>query len=108
MELKEIAKRLKTLKIPTAYLKFTKSQKLPFAVYYEKSAEIKGADGYNLYRECDIAIELYSAARNIELEKEVETAFRDVPLDKMCAYLKDENMHMVSYEFTVTQKTTGG
>lgn len=107
MELKEIAKRLETLEIPTAYLKFNKPQKLPFQVYYEKSAEIKGADNYNLYRECVIVIEIYTAGRDVALEHELESAFRDVQLDKICAYLKDEDMHMTAYSFNTIQKTGG-
>lgn len=107
MELKEIAKRLETLEIPTAYLKFTKPQKLPFQVYYEKSAEIKGADNYNLYRNCEIIIEIYTAGRDIALERRLESAFRDVQLDKICAYLKDEDMHMTAYSFNTIQKTGG-
>lgn len=107
MELKEIAKRLETLEIPTAYLKFTKPQKLPFQVYYEKSAEIKGADNFNLYRDCEIIIEMYTAGRDIALERRLEAAFRDVQLDKICAYLKDEDMHMTAYSFNTIQKTGG-
>lgn len=107
MELNEIVKRLKTLDIPTAYLKFNKPQKLPFAVYYEKSAEINGADNYNLYRKCQIIVEIYSSARDIPLENRFETAFRDVELDKVCAYLKDENMHMTAYSFNIIQKYGG-
>lgn len=107
MELKEIAERLETLEIPTAYLKFNKPQKLPFQVYYEKSAEIKGADKFNLYRDCDIVIEIYTAARDIALEHRLEAAFRDVQLDKLCAYLKDEDMHMTAYSFNTIQKYGG-
>ncbi len=107
MELKEISKRLETLEIPTAYLKFTKPQKLPFQVWYEKSAEIKGADNYNLYRECSIIIEIYTARRDLALERKLETMFRDVQLEKICTYLKDEDMHMTVYSFNIIQKYGG-
>ncbi len=107
MELKEIAERLETLAIPTAYLKFNKPQKLPFQVYYEKSAEIKGADNFNLYRDCDIVIEICTAVRDIALERRLEAAFRDVQLDKFCTYLKDEDMHLTAYSFNTIQKYGG-
>ncbi len=107
MELKEIAERLETLDIPTAYLKFNKPQKLPFQVWYEKSAEINGADNYNLYRECQIIVEIYSSARDILLENRFEAAFRDVELDRFCTYLKDEEMHMTAYSFNIIQKYGG-
>ncbi len=107
MTLKEIAERLETLEIPTAYLKFNKPQQLPFQVWYEKSAEIKGADNYNLYKECQINAEIYSAARDIYLESRFEAAFRDVELDKFCTYLKDEEMYMTAYSFNIIQKYGG-
>nr|DAJ34954.1 MAG TPA: hypothetical protein [Caudoviricetes sp.] len=107
MTLKEITDRLEALGIPTAYLKFNKPQELPFQVWYEKSAEIKGADNYNLYRECQMIVEIYSAARDIPLESRFEAAFRDVELEKLCAYLKDEDMHMTAYSFNIIQKYGG-
>lgn len=107
MTLKEISERLEELEIPTAYLKFNKPQKLPFQVYYEKSAEIKGADNYNLYRECQINVEIYSSARDISLENRFESTFRDVEIDKFCTYLKDEEMHMTAYSFNIIQKYGG-
>lgn len=104
MTLKEIGERLELMEIPTSYLKFNKPQKLPFQVWYEKSAEIKGADNYNLYRECDIIIEIYTAVRDIALEHKLEAAFRDVQLEKLCTYLKDEEMFMTAYSFETIQK----
>ena len=108
MELSEIYTRLLTLGIPVAYLKFDKPQKLPFAVYYESDTGIKGADGYNLYRESTIVIELYSAAKNMNLERQIEELFREKELTKAAdTYLKDENMFMTAYYFDNINKYGG-
>ena len=108
MELSEIYTRLKKVNIPTAYLRFSKPQNLPFQVYYEAGGEVEGADTYNLYRRVTINIELYTENKNITLERAIEAEFRDVPLDKQSdMYLEDEDMHMVAYSFETIQKIGG-
>lgn len=108
MELSEIYTRLKSIGIPTAYMKFSKPQKLPFQVYYEAGGEVTGADSYNLFRRVTVNIELYTERKDIALERSIEELFRDVPLDKQCdTYLKDEDMYMTAYSFETIQKTGG-
>ena len=108
MELSEIYTRLKRLNIPTAYLRFSKPQKLPFQVYYETGGEVTGSDNYNLFRRITINIELYTEKKDITLERAIEAEFRDVPLDKQGdIYLEDEDMHMVAYSFDTIQKIGG-
>ena len=109
MELTEIQKRLKTLDIPVAYYKFNTPQKLPFVVYYEDGASIEGADKLNLYRRADITITLYSAKKELSIEKQIEDLFSDIPLDKTPDIdIPDENMFMTSYTFETIQKIAGG
>lgn len=105
MELDEIYSKLKTLDIPVAYLKFNKPQKLPFMVYFEAGGEVVGADNYNLYRRKTIKIEIYSAKKDISLERKVEELFRDTELEKdVDTYLPDEEMFMTAYSFETIQK----
>ena len=105
MELSEIYTRLKRLNIPTAYLRFSKPQNLPFQVYYEAGGEVMGADTYNLFRRVNVNIELYTEKKDITLERAIETQFRDVPLEKQSdIYLEKEDMHMVLYSFETIQK----
>ncbi len=100
MELKEIYSKLQQLGIPVAYQHFDKPQKLPYAVYYEAGGTVEGADGYNLFRRTNIVVELYTARKDIRLERHLEELFRELPLEKEAdTFLKDENMHMTAYEF---------
>jgi len=104
MELDEIYAKLKTLKIPVAYLKFNKPQQLPFAVYYESGTDIQGADGYNLYRDVSITIELYTEVKQPQLERQIEALFRDREIEKSSdTYLKDEDMYMTVFSFDTIQ-----
>lgn len=84
MELEEIREKLLTLGIPVAYLQFKSPQTLPYVVYYESDTEITGADHYNLYRDVEITIELYSDTKNTALERRLENLFREVEIDKDC------------------------
>lgn len=105
MELGEIYIKLKTLKVPVAYLQFTKPQKLPFIVYFEAGGNTEGADGLNLYRRREIVIEIYSEQKNIELERKVESLFSDTELEKAVdKYLSDEKMFMTAYTFETIQE----
>ena len=104
MELTEIKEKLDTLDIPVAYLQFTKPQNLPFAVYFEAGGTVEGADDYNLYRRKTIAIELYTAKKDVALERKLENLFRDTELEKSVdTYLSDEKMFMVAYTFETIQ-----
>ncbi len=105
MDLDEIYSKLKTLDIPVTYLKFNKPQKLPFMVYFEAGGSVEGADNYNLYRRKTIKIEIYSAKKDIPLERKVEELFRDTELEKdVDTYLPDEEMFMTAYSFETIQK----
>lgn len=105
MELDEIYAKLKTLGVPVAYLKFNKPQKLPFVVYFEAGGNVEGADNYNLYRRKTIKIEIYTAKKDVSLERKVEGLFRDIELDKdVDTYLPDEEMFMTAYTFEIIQK----
>lgn len=105
MELDEIYSKLKTIGIPVAYLKFTKPQKLPFMVYFEAGGDVEGADNFNLYRRKTIKIEIYTAKKDVPLERKVEDLFHDTELDKdVDTYLPDEEMFMTAYSFETIQK----
>lgn len=104
MELSEIYERLKTLDIPVTYLKFDTPQELPFVVYYESGASIEGADNLNLFRRVNITIALYCDKKTPKLERQIESLFPDIPLEKAPdAYLPDENMLMVEYTLETIQ-----
>lgn len=104
MELSEIRSKLSTIGIPVAYLKFNKPQKLPFMVYYESGAEVRGADNYNLIRDVTITVELYTAVKDVALEREIEALFRDREIERSVdTYLKDENMFMAVFSFNTIQ-----
>lgn len=104
MELKEIRDRLLSLEIPVAYLRFKSAQKLPYIVYYESDTEIRGADHYNLYRDVEITIELYTEDKDPQLERRLENLFREEEIDKECdTVLEDENMLLAAFSFRTIQ-----
>ncbi len=104
MELSEIREKLLTLDLPVAYLRFKKAQKLPYIVYYESDTEIKGADNYNLYRDVEITIELYTEDKDPQLERRLENLFREVEIDKDCdTALEDEEMILTVFSFRTIQ-----
>lgn len=104
-ELEEIYSRLKTLGIPVAYIKFTKPQKPPFAVYYESGTDIRGADGLNLYRDTSVTVELYTRSKSPALERGIEAAFADIPLDKSAdIFIPAEELMKIEYTFNTVEK----
>lgn len=104
MELSEVYNRLKTLGIPVSYLRFNTPQELPFVVYYEDGASVEGADNLNLFRRVDITIALYCDKKTPKLERQIESLFPDIPLEKSPdIYLSDENMFMTEYTFETIQ-----
>lgn len=104
MELPEIREKLLTLGIPVAYLQFKTPQAPPYAVYYESDTDILGADGYNLYRDVEITVELYSPKKNPQLERRLENLFREVEIDKAGdTALDGENLIMTVFAFRTIQ-----
>lgn len=104
MELTEIKEKLDTLGIPVAYIQFAESQKLPFIAFLEDGGTVEGADNYNLFRRKDIRIELYTAKKDVKLERKLENLFRDTELEKIGdTWLKDEKMFMTGYTLEIIQ-----
>lgn len=104
MELEEIYEKLKALGVPVAHYKFDKPQKLPFVAYYEAGGTVEGADDYNLFRRKTIVIELYTAKKDVALERKLENLFRDTELEKFADnYLDDEKMFRIAYTFETIQ-----
>lgn len=104
MELSEIRDKLLTLGIPIAYLQFKTPQKPPYAVYYESDTEILGADHFNLYRDVEITVELYSKDKNPQMERRLENLFREVEIDKEGdTPLEGENLIMTVFTFRTIQ-----
>ena len=104
MTLQVIYTRLQTLEIPVAYLSFKSAQNPPFLVYYCSGSKKHGADDKNMISDDEITIELYTDAKDIALEKQIEKLFNDVELAKAEVWLDDENLIMISYEFTTINK----
>ncbi|MBP5431613.1 hypothetical protein [Ruminococcus sp.] len=108
LELSEIYQRLLTLKLPVAYLHFNEPQQLPYIAYHEAGTNITGADNLNLYRNASIVVELYTADKDVSLERSIEELFSDTELEKQAdTYLEGEEMHFTSYSFNTIQKMGG-
>lgn len=86
-------------------MRFRKPQTPPFLIYREYGTDVRGADGYNLYRDTGIMIELYTKEKDPELEHSLEELFRDMELDKSAdLYINDTDLLKIEYSFSTVQK----
>lgn len=86
-------------------MKFRKPQTPPFLVYRECGTDVRGADGYNLYRDTGVLVELYTRGKDPELEHRLEELFRDTELDKSADInIDDTDLLKIEYSFSTVQK----
>ena len=105
MTLIDVYTRLGTLNIPLAYLAFKSVQNPPYIVYYENGANFHGSDEKNYIKDMNVVIELYSESKDMTLEKQIESLYSDVELNKSeDVWIKDEQLIMTRYEFTTINK----
>lgn len=104
MEIEKLAEKLLELGVPVAYYRFTSPQKLPFIAFYEISGTVEGADDINLYRRKNFTIELYTAEKDVQLERKLENLFCNTELERQAdTYLEKEDMFMTAYTMEIIQ-----
>ena len=107
MTCEEIIDRLRTLGIPSAYSHFKSPPSLPFVVYTVPNDRRYGADNRNMLKSSTVHIELYTEAKDEELENAVAELFSEYELDGYEDYLQEEQMYMKVFEFETVMKTGG-
>ncbi len=104
MNIKELYARLKKL-APTAYMVFRSPQTPPYICYYIASDDRSGADcGGNYVSGKTLMIELYTAAKDIELEQKLEQIINGFDYAKYEAWIPEDKLFQVAYEIALTEK----
>lgn len=106
---KEIESLIKKIGLPYAYRLFKKVKNKeppapPFVVYFCDEENSWGADCVNLIKRIRVVIELYTDAKNMEIEQKIESVLSGYELEKIEEYITEENLNMVSYEFDIYEK----
>lgn len=101
MTLEEFVNLFDGTQVPIAFDHFKTAQKLPYMVYTIISNNNMPADDKVYYTTPQIQLELYSVSKNPTLETTVENVLDGFFYEKDEGYLFDEQMYMVTYQFTL-------
>lgn len=101
MTLEEFVNLFDGTQVPIAFDHFKTPQKLPYMVYTIISNNNMPADDKVYYTTPQIQLELYSVSKNMALETTVENVLDGFFYEKDEGYLFDEQMYMVTYQFTL-------
>ena len=101
MQLSDLKILLDTIGVSVAFHAFKKPQALPYIVFITPGADNMAADGKVYYSTPRVQVELYTAAKDTVLEGKVESALSSFFWQKDEGYLDDEQMYMVTYQFTL-------
>lgn len=103
MTLEELKDILDTSELPVAFDHFVTEQTLPYLVYIVTDNLNIPADNKVWYTAPQIQLELYTNLKDETTEGTVEAILDAVPFfyTKAEGYLPDEQMYMVTYQFTL-------
>lgn len=103
MTLEELKTLLETTQMPVAFDHFKTEQKLPYLVYIVTENNNFSADNKMYHTNAVIQLELYTLFKSEDTESTVEAVLAGVPFfyTKAEGYLQDEQMYMVTYQFTL-------
>lgn len=110
MTYRDVKTMVQSIGLPFAYYQFTADTAVapPFICFYFDESDDEPADNMNWAKIRTLYIELYTDAKDFELESTVETvlANNDQFYTRSETYLDSERMMMVAYEMQVV--ITGG
>ena len=101
--IEDIPKLLESTGLPVAYHSFAEGDapELPYICYLFPGTNNFAADG-QVYVKIDmVRIELYTAYKDIEIEKKLENALSSLFWEKSEEYLDGEKCFMITYELEV-------
>lgn len=101
MTLEEFVNLFDGTQVPIAFDHFKTAQKLPYMVYTIIGNNNMPADDVVYYTTPQIQLELYSVSKNTTLEATIENVLNGFFYEKNEGYLFDEQMYMVTYQFTL-------
>ena len=101
MTLKDIPIMIESIGLPYTYDFFPNNEapQLPYIVFNYPSRDDFGADNINYSKISILNVELYTASKDIDLEKRVEAVLEENGFfyEKNEAYIRNENIYQVSY-----------
>lgn len=101
MTFKEIPQMIESIGLPFTYDFFPNNiaPDLPYIVFNYPNRDDFGADNINYTKISILNVELYTATKDFELEKKVESVFEQNGFfyEKSEAYIRNENIYQISY-----------
>lgn len=101
MSLENIYDLLQKVGIPVSYHAFREKQRPPFICYVDTGSDNFMADGKVYLKVKVINVELYTRYRDPDLEERLEEVLEEIPWQKVCSFLNEENVYQTIYELEV-------
>lgn len=98
---------LNALEIPNVYRMFKDVKDIPnppYAVWYIASETLSGSDYVWTTKTMEYTIELYTDAKNFELESKLEDLIGVSNIQKSEYYIFSENLYVITYKYTINKK----
>ena len=106
MNLMEFKAELEQLEIPIQYQAFASGQapQLPYLIFYENDSDNIFADNHNYFDVLNVACELYTDEKDIELETKLQKLLYDLEIEYNSTetYIDSENMYLKAYDVQIT------
>ena len=106
MNLMEFKAELEQLEIPIQYRSFQvgHAPSLPYLIFYENDSDNVFADNQNYFDVLNVACELYTDEKDIELETKIQKLFYDneIQYNSTETYIDSENMYLKVYDVQIT------
>lgn len=101
MKIEEIKTLLEQTGLPVAYHHFSQQMNPPFLVYLLPESRNITADDCVYQRGQLVRVELYTAKKDLEIEKKVENVLSDMVWSRSETYIDSEDMYEIVYEMEV-------
>ena len=102
----EFKAELEQLEIPIQYQAFASGQapQLPYLIFYENDSDNIFADNHNYFDVLNVACELYTDEKDIELETKLQKLLYDLEIEYNSTetYIDSENMYLKAYDVQIT------
>ena len=106
MNLMEFKAELEQLEIPIQYRSFQvgHAPELPYLIFYENDSDNIFADNHNYFDVINVACELYTDEKDIELETKLHKLFYDneIQYNSTETFIDSENMYLKAYDVQIT------
>ena len=106
MNIMEFKAELEKLEIPIQYRSFSvgHAPELPYLIFYENDSDNIFADNHNYFDVLNIACELYTDNKDIELETKLQKLLYDLEIqyNSTETFIDSENMYLKAYDVQIT------